>query len=346
MKLIFTFLICFLATVGMSQKNLVPNPGFEEVTGCPGPTKFLKNVVEWDMIDVHSGTPDQYYGDCKYNGIENKMAPGQKPHEGIGYVGSFCYGSNLREYITVKFHRPMVKDSIYHISFHVLPATGYGQAIDSYGVHFSEDKPQGESGKPLGIVALKEHVGNKRGDVLNDTISWTKISGEYRAKGGELYATFGNFRADEETRAEGIKENCIREDRSYMLLDEVVIHVMDEIICRPRGWKRDVIVKEEIIPVQKEITIELWDHMKVDGDTIDVWIDDELILENFALTNKMQKIELELDQGVHLFKIVAVNVGRIPPNTTTLRVRYDRNTSQFELNSDYDTTECLRIVIQ
>ena len=30
----------------------------------------------------------------------------------------------------------MVKDSTYHISFYVLPASGYGQAIDSYGVHF------------------------------------------------------------------------------------------------------------------------------------------------------------------------------------------------------------------
>lgn len=330
----------------MSQNNLIPNSGFEEVTGCPGASVYLRNVPHWDGIDKHFGTPDQYYGDCEYNGIDNLMAPGQRPYKGSGYVGSFCYGSNLREYITVQFQRPMVKDSTYHISFHVLPATGYGRAIDSYGVHFSKDKPKGEKSNSLKPVLLEEHIGNKRDHLIKDTISWTRISGEYKAKGGEMFATFGNFRIDEETKSEEIKENCIRADRSYMLLDDVVVHPVDSIVCAPRGDGRDVIVAHEVIPEKRDITIELWDHLKVDGDTIDVWIDDELILENFALTNKKQKIELVLEQGKHLFKIVAVNVGRIPPNTTTVRVSHGRNTEQFKLNSDYDTTECLRIIIK
>lgn len=345
MKSTATLLFCTIVLSVSGQKELIPNGGFEVVTGCPGPSTFLENVMSWEAIDKHFGTPDQFYGDCEYNGLTNLMAPGQDPYKGFGYIGSFCFGSDLREYSSVRFNRPMVKDSTYIVSFYVLPASGYGQAINSYGVHFSENKPKGASKNSLLPLSLVEHVGNDTSKLIRDTLKWTHISGKYKAKGGELYATFGNFLSDAQTKSECLKENCIRADRSYMLLDEVSVLPYDSIYCQPRGEGRDLIVKQEIVLEKRDITIELWDHLKADGDTIDVWIDDTLILENFALSNKIRKIELQLEQGKHIFKIVAVNVGSIPPNTTTVRVLHGNNSNQFKLNSDYETTECLRIVI-
>lgn len=346
MKLVLPILFVSIALFGNGQKNLIPNGGFEDVSGCPGATNFLKNVLHWNRMEKHRGTPDQFYGDCEYNGLENQMAPGQKSHEGLGYAGSFCFGSELREYMTVRFIRPMVKDSTYQITFYVLPASGYGQGINSYGVHFSNDLAQGRSDKSLQPVSLDEHVGNPEDRIIKDTLNWTKISGKYKAKGGEEYATFGNFKSDAATKNECFKQKCIRSDRSYLLLDDVSLIAFDSTYCHPKVDTRSEVVRHEVTLKKRDITIEFWDHLRVDGDTIDVWVDDELLLENVPLTNKIQRIELELEQGTHLFKIVAVNVGSIPPNTTTIRVIENRNRSQFTLNSDYDTTECLRIVVE
>ena len=353
-----TAIICsFLAlsTLVLGQ-NLIPNPGFEEVTGCPGASVFLQNTNHWHRISNHFGTPDQFHADCDYNGLENPMAPGQRPYQGVGYAGHFCYGDGLREYMTVRMCEPMVRDSVYSIEFYVLPAAGYGTMINSYGVHFSGSEPTGAGGSSLAPLKLEEHVGFDKEGFIEDTIHWTKISGNYKAKGGERFATFGNFSDDSETNAYVLKKNCIRSDRSYMLIDgvsnmlasqcEKEKEIAVEKDLQEQFVDRELDVRYEFKTNKSTLELLFWDHLREDGDVIVVYLNDTLLIDKHQISAKKHKLNIELEAGEYLLKMYAVNLGDIPPNTCSIRVSDKRTRRTFILNSDLGKTEAIRIVVE
>lgn len=354
-----TLLIALHLSLASYAQNLISNPGFEEVTGCPSASAFLRNVNDWHKLYDHRGTPDQFYGNCDYNGVENSMAPGQKPYNGVGYVGCFAYGDNLREYMTTELIEPMVKDSIYTVSFYVLPAIGYGTMINSFGVHFSQVAPCGNN--DLKVVPLEEHVGNPEGRIIMDTIQWTKIEGTYKARGGERFATFGNFRSDEGTQHKIIKENCIRSDRSYILVDGVEMYngKLDQnaetITKDTNDYSKDTSLYIDVRPLKLDksfttskhrISISIWDDKRVDGDSVHLLINDSLLLKNHLLTKRHTFIELDLESGEYLIKLVAINLGAIPPNTAAIKITDHSQQRTYVLKSDMISTDGIRIIVQ
>lgn len=353
-------LILAICAPNAQSQNLIPNPSFEETTGCPGASVFLKNTNHWHRIENHYGSPDQYYGDCSYNGVVNPMAPGQKPYEGVGYAGQFCFGDKLREYMTVKLCEPMVKDSNYSIEFFIMPAAGYGTAIDSYGVHFSAAEPKGSSDRSLAVLELEEHIGNPKGNLINDTVNWTPIKGVYRAKGGERYATFGNFRADANCANEVMKEICIRSDRSYMLIDGVevvdaslkedvleLVNPIEHVTLDTNNLnERELVVRYLFETKKSKVELLFWDHLKQDGDIVNVMLNDSLLLDHYLITKQKNKIELSLEPGEYYLKLIAVNLGEIPPNTCSIRIFDSKKRRTFVLNSDMGKTESIKIIVE
>ena len=353
MRFLLLIILCLPALLW--SQNLIPNPGFEEVTGCPGPSISLTNTAYWHRIPNHFGTPDQFYGDCAYNGIENLMAPGQRPKEGVGYVGQFCYGDNLREYISVRLNEPMQKDSVYDIRFFVLPATGYGTAINSYGVHFSAHEVFGSNPSSLAFISMAEYIGIDSTCILADTTRWTEVNGLYKAHGGEQYATFGNFRSDQATLHHQIKQNSIRDDRSYILLDAVSVqklgsadtvsntHVPEDTV---QLSERKTVVVDEFVTTHRFLTIHYWDHMKEDGDTVSFLLDHRYLVQHEALRKKRKSISIELAPGTYLFQLFAENLGSIPPNTAAISFSGGKQKQLFILSSDLKETQAIRIIVE
>jgi hypothetical protein len=70
----------------------------------------------------------------------------------------------------------------------------------------------------------------------------------------------------------------------------------------------------------KEIKIQLYDNGEIDGDTITVYHNNELIVSKKRLTDKPITITIAADQGSwqHEFVMVAENMGSIPPNTALM----------------------------
>lgn len=353
-----TILLLLFPFISFGQ-NIIPNSGFEDVTGCPGASVFLQNTNHWHRIRNHFGTPDQFHADCDYNGLVNSMAPGQMPYEGVGYAGLFCHGDRLREYMTVRLCEPMIKDSIYNIEFFILPATGYGTAINSFGVHFSGNEPKGVSENSLAVLQLEEHVGNPETRLILDTINWTSIKGIYKAKGGERYATFGNFRTDASTQSSIYKENCIRKDRSYMLIDGVSVSednievtaipddiVLDTFLLDPNFDERELKVRYQFETKKRELEFQFWDHLQQDGDTVLVVLNDTILVNYKEISKNKFKVTLDVSPGVYLLKLIAINLGDIPPNTCAMRVSDGARRRTFVLNSDLGSTEAIRIVVE
>ncbi|MBD0366273.1 MAG: hypothetical protein ICV53_09255, partial [Flavisolibacter sp.] len=71
-----------------------------------------------------------------------------------------------------------------------------------------------------------------------------------------------------------------------------------------------------------EIKINLYDNGEIDGDTVSIYHNNELIVANAGLSQKPITIRLTLDrtQPHHELVMVANNLGSIPPNTSLMIV--------------------------
>jgi len=109
--------------------------------------------------------------------------------------------------------------------------------------------------------------------------------------------------------------------------------------------KVNKLIKEQTLTIfvaSKKVDLEIWDNGKEDGDVINVYQNDELILRNYAVSTKKKVITVNLAKK-NVFKIVAVNEGTIAPNTAMIRLIDGERT--FEVLSDLKKNESASITI-
>ena len=92
-----------------------------------------------------------------------------------------------------------------------------------------------------------------------------------------------------------------------------------------------------------DLQLEIWDAKQEDGDIINLYNNDKLILSNFEIVNKKKKITVNLDNGNNVFKIVAVSEGELKPNTAMIQLSDKDRT--FELMSNLKKGESASITI-
>jgi hypothetical protein len=95
-----------------------------------------------------------------------------------------------------------------------------------------------------------------------------------------------------------------------------VIHVPAILKTRENDLIQTLIINAE------DVVVRLYDNGEIDGDTISVYLDNELILSKKRLTASALTINLKMDesQPEHELVMVAENLGRIPPNTSLMIV--------------------------
>jgi hypothetical protein len=110
------------------------------------------------------------------------------------------------------------------------------------------------------------------------------------------------------------------------------------VIPRPEVLKRrgNELVKT-IYTSAKEIKIQLYDNGEIDGDTISVYHNNELVVSKKMLSDKPITLTVKVDESspTHEFVMVAENLGTIPPNTASMVItagskRYDLFISSTE----------------
>lgn len=99
------------------------------------------------------------------------------------------------------------------------------------------------------------------------------------------------------------------------------------------------------VQVQKrKLTISVWDHNTVDGDSISLKLGPEWILTNHALTANKYVLQVTLLGFSEDLVLYAHNVGMVPPNTVTVSVYDGVSTQRFSLESNMETSESLKLV--
>jgi len=92
------------------------------------------------------------------------------------------------------------------------------------------------------------------------------------------------------------------------------------------------------------ISINLWDHGRKDGDIVSIYLNGEAIVSKYLLEYTKRVFELKLDASKpnDLF-LYAHNLGQYPPNTVSIEITDGEISENIVLNSDLKSCEAVLI---
>ena len=79
-------------------------------------------------------------------------------------------------------------------------------------------------------------------------------------------------------------------------------------------------VIKQITTEEAELNIELYDNGEIDGDTVSIYHNNELVVNHAGISTKAVSLKIKVDKEHphHELVMVADNLGRIPPNTSLM----------------------------
>jgi hypothetical protein len=115
---------------------------------------------------------------------------------------------------------------------------------------------------------------------------------------------------------------------------------------RPSFKGRKIKYTKEYSFKKSELTIACWDHMKIDGDIITLYLNGEPIVSNYLLQKekKIIKVQVRSDRPNDLF-LFAHNEGKNPPNTVSLEISDGVVSKNVILSSDLSSCEAILIKV-
>jgi hypothetical protein len=96
----------------------------------------------------------------------------------------------------------------------------------------------------------------------------------------------------------------------------------------------------EISAAEKDsILIELYDNGIVDNDSASVYLDDSLLLYKQFVSSKPVFVYISLDKHkpISKLKLIAENLGSIPPCTVLMRIKTKKKTYEINLSSNFSS---------
>jgi hypothetical protein len=91
-------------------------------------------------------------------------------------------------------------------------------------------------------------------------------------------------------------------------------------------------------------TVDLYDNGEIDGDSISLFFNGDLLLSHKRLSDKALRLKLEVDKEKELNELImyAENLGTIPPNTALMVVNDGDNRYEVRISSDLQKSGVIR----
>ncbi|MFY7963315.1 MAG: T9SS type A sorting domain-containing protein, partial [Chitinophagaceae bacterium] len=119
------------------------------------------------------------------------------------YIGMFYvngYLSNERGYEQIKLKDSLKKDKYYYAEYFVNVGQGSQYGCNNIAMLFTKTAVYVDTAHfPYGVLPANPQIVNYGNPVICDTQNWVKVSGIFKADGGEQYLTLGNFKRDSQT---------------------------------------------------------------------------------------------------------------------------------------------------
>jgi len=200
--LILVLIACLFTNFSNGQ-NICPNPGFEQLSGCPTVTGEINLSPPWS----NAGSPSDLFNFCHVNGIPagcndvgvpNNFAGVTTAHGGSSYAGFYTRQSvaNQRTYVQAPLTSALLNGQLYKISAFFKRSSYSKYATNSIGISFSTGALSQTGGQFIPVTPQAEFI-----NVIADTSNWTVLQSYYTGTGLEDQIIIGNFRSDASTTA-------------------------------------------------------------------------------------------------------------------------------------------------
>ncbi|MGC4036219.1 MAG: hypothetical protein QM764_09670 [Chitinophagaceae bacterium] len=109
--------------------------------------------------------------------------------------------------------------------------------------------------------------------------------------------------------------------------------------------QRENVVAQEISVSSDSLKIDFYDNGEIDGDSISVFFNNELLASNRKLSTRAIHFDLLLDttKEVNELTMFADNLGSIPPNTALMLVNDGKKRFEIRLSSNLEKNATIRI---
>jgi hypothetical protein len=191
----------------IGQANYVLNPSLEQYNQCPDGFDEITYSISWSALDsiynsdtVVNGRPD-YCNTCAVNNIQTGIPVNgafyHYPHTGNGmaevqmfFDESYVEG-NKRDYLQGRLYKPLTAGTSYCVSFYVTLEQLSTYAINHIGAYLDDGVI--DTTTCPGCVQTQYVPQIFETTIINDTLNWYKVEGNFIAKGTERFITIGNF---------------------------------------------------------------------------------------------------------------------------------------------------------
>jgi len=107
---------------------------------------------------------------------------------------------------------------------------------------------------------------------------------------------------------------------------------------------RQIISKANFTVQSPNVSINIWDDRREDGDIISLFFNGQPVLEEYTLENKVKTIKLVLGiNRVNTLVLFAHNLGEQPPNTAAISINDGKQTRRITLSSDFEGSEAITL---
>ncbi len=104
------------------------------------------------------------------------------------------------------------------------------------------------------------------------------------------------------------------------------------------------------IPIRgiDSVKIDLYDNGEIDGDSVSLYLNNELLIGHLKLTASPKTLLLPIDRSLPVNKLVlfAENLGRLPPNTALMQVTINGKLYNLFLSTDYKRNAMVEFTLQ
>ena len=109
--------------------------------------------------------------------------------------------------------------------------------------------------------------------------------------------------------------------------------------------KRELDIVKEIEVESDSITLDFYDNGEIDGDSISVFVNNELLAYNRIISTRSVHFDIKLDtsKNINEVSMFADNLGSIPPNTALMIVNDGKNRFEIRLSSNFEKNATIRI---
>jgi hypothetical protein len=116
-------------------------------------------------------------------------------------------------------------------------------------------------------------------------------------------------------------------------------------VVENRYRERENVVSEEIEVDSDSLNVDFYDNGEVDGDSISVFFNNQLLAFSQRLSEKALHFKLGLDtfKEINELSMFADNLGTIPPNTALMVINDGKNKFHIRLTSNLQTNGTVRI---